>query len=104
MGRGSPVVRRTSGWTAGRVLVGLLIPAPLLVLTWVAVAVNNTYFRDEFDPAAFWLESMIFNGPVMLFAGFIMFFRFRRATADRMATLVGGAIFFLMLATIAWWA
>jgi vacuolar-type H+-ATPase subunit I/STV1 len=98
-----PVSRSTTGWTAGRVLVGLLIPAPFLILAWAAAAVNNTYFRDEWDPLAFWLNSMIVIGPAIIVAGLVMFFRFRRPEADRMGTLAGGAIFFLVLAILVWW-
>jgi hypothetical protein len=97
------VPRRTTGWTAGRVLVGLLIPAPFLILAWAAAAVNFTYFRDTFDPVAFWVHNLAITSPSFAVAGFVMFFRFRRLRADRMATLVGGAIFLLVLAVLVWW-
>jgi len=97
------ISRRTSGWTVGRLLIGLLIPAPFLIIAWAAVAVNNTYFRDEWDPVAFWLNSMVVIGPAIIVAGFVIFFRFRRPKADKMATVAGGAIFFLINAILVWW-
>ena len=96
------VSRRTTGWTAGRVLLGLLIPAPFLFLTLMADSINRTYFRDTFDPVAFWVESMIVNGPAIAVAGFVMFFRFRSPGDDRIATLAGGGLVLLALAAAVW--
>jgi hypothetical protein len=103
MALSSPLPLRTSGWTVGRVLVGLLIPAPFLILAWAAAAVNFTYFRDTFDPVAFWAYNLAILSPTFAVAGLVMFLRFRRPAADRMATLAGGAIFFLVLAVLVWW-
>ena len=98
-----PSARRTTGWTVGRVLIGLLIPAPFLILAWAAAAVNFTYFRDTFDPVAFWAYNLAILSPTFAAVGLVMFLRFRRPAVDRMATLVGGAMFFAVLAVLIWW-
>ena len=85
------------GWTVARLVIGFIIPLPILFLVWLGLAINNTYFRDTFDPGAYLIETSIYYGPAIAIGVLVMLLRIRHGRADKIACLIGGAILLLVL-------
>lgn len=89
-------------WTGARLFLGFLIPVPFLLLTQLAVAINNTYFPDEITPLEVWIENLFINGPAVVVGALVMFYKFRSPVADRWATYCGAAILVAIVILLAW--
>ncbi|QZD95268.1 hypothetical protein [Qipengyuania gelatinilytica] len=84
-----------------RVVLGIAIPAPLLFLSWLGWAINNTYFRDSYDEAAYLRTAALYCAPLVLAGGLVAFVKLNSLKAGRVA-LVAGAILLAVISVYFW--
>ena len=81
--------------------MGFAIPIPFLFLFWLGWAINNEYFRDTYDEAAYLREGLLYCVPLIFAGGLVAFFKFKSRKAGRVA-LVTAAVILLAIFIFLW--